>query len=347
MSKHLPVLKSAAVIFLISFLSLSVSSQTTQTIQRIDKITHIAQPTPAPPPESIVLCVVDNRRLTQADVDRLLAKITKQETADEELLERRRLVYTQNIVTEWLERNILSAEAEREGIAVSAEEINQQEAALKQAARVEFDVENALQKIGANKDEYRRQLSDAILGEKLVRKKIGELVTEEELRALYNRNPASYVRPPRVRAVHVFCPLTGKETSAEKKERREFMENVRKGARKGGDFRVLAAQADPSWRVIGGDMGWMPEDNRLPKPINKLLFKLKVGAISDVEETEYGYYIIRVEEKQSMTGRNFEEARQFVMDSLFDVVREKVLEDARKNHRVLINISGIPPEKLQ
>ena len=347
MSKHLPVLKSAAVIFLISFLSLSVSSQTTQTIQRIDKITHIAQPTPAPPPESIVLCIVDNRRLTQADVDRLLAKITKQETADEELLERRRLVYTQNIVTEWLERNILSAEAEREGIAVSAEEINQQEAALKQAARVEFDVENALQKIGANKDEYRRQLSDAILGEKLVRKKIGELVTEEELRALYNRNPASYVRPPRVRAVHVFCPLTGKETSAEKKERREFMENVRKGARKGGDFRVLAAQADPSWRVIGGDMGWMPEDNRLPKPINKLLFKLKVGAISDVEETEYGYYIIRVEEKQSMTGRNFEEARQFVMDSLFDVVREKVLEDARKNHRVLINISGIPPEKLQ
>jgi len=347
MSKHLPVLKSAAVIFLISFLSLSVSSQTTQTIQRIDKITHIAQPTPAPPPESIVLCIVDNRRLTQADVDRLLAKITKQETADEELLERRRLVYTQNIVTEWLERNILSAEAEREGIAVSAEEINQQEAALKQAARVEFDVENALQKIGANKDEYRRQLRDAILGEKLVRKKIGELVTEEELRALYNRNPASYVRPPRVRAVHVFCPLTGKESSAEKKERREFMENVRKGARKGGDFRVLAAQADPSWRVIGGDMGWMPEDNRLPKPINKLLFKLKVGAISDVEETEYGYYIIRVEEKQSMTGRNFEEARQFVMDSLFDVVREKVLEDARKNHRVLINISGIPPEKLQ
>ena len=347
MSKHLPVLKSAAVIFLISFLSLSVSSQTTQTIQRIDKITHIAQPTPAPPPESIVLCIVDNRRLTHADVDRLLAKITKQETADEELLERRRLVYTQNIVTEWLERNILSAEAEREGIAVSAEEINQQEAALKQAARVEFDVENALQKIGANKDEYRRQLRDAILGEKLVRKKIGELVTEEELRALYNRNPASYVRPPRVRAVHVFCPLTGKESSAEKKERREFMENVRKGARKGGDFRVLAAQADPSWRVIGGDMGWMPEDNRLPKPINKLLFKLKVGAISDVEETEYGYYIIRVEEKQSMTGRNFEEARQFVMDSLFDVVREKVLEDARKNHRILINISGIPPEKLQ
>lgn len=347
MSKHLPVLKSAAVIFLISFLSLSVSSQTTQTIQRIDKITHIAQPTPAPPPESIVLCIVDNRRLIQADVDRLLAKITKQETADEELLERRRLVYTQNIVTEWLERNILSAEAEREGIAVSAEEINQQEAALKQAARVEFDVENALQKIGANKDEYRRQLRDAILGEKLVRKKIGELVTEEELRALYNRNPASYVRPPRVRAVHVFCPLTGKESSAEKKERREFMENVRKGARKGGDFRVLAAQADPSWRVIGGDMGWMPEDNRLPKPINKLLFKLKVGAISDVEETEYGYYIIRVEEKQSMTGRNFEEARQFVMDSLFDVVREKVLEDARKNHRILINISGIPPEKLQ
>ena len=172
-------------------------------------------------------------------------------------------------------------------------------------------------------------------------------MTEEELRALYNRNPASYVRPPRVRAVHVFCPLTGKESSAEKKERREFMENVRKGARKGGDFRVLAAQADPSWRVIGGDMGWMPEDNRLPKPINKLLFKLKVGAISDVEETEYGYYIIRVEEKQSMTGRNFEEARQFVMDSLFDVVREKVLEDARKNHRILINISGIPPEKLQ
>lgn len=293
-----------------------------------------------------MLCVVDNRRLTQADVDVLLAKIIRQETADEELMERQRLVYTQNIVTEWMERNLLAAEAEREGVRVSEEEVNQQEAALKQAANVAFDVENALQKIGASRDEYRSQLRDALMGEKLVRKKLGELVSEQELRAIYDKNPASYVRPPRARASHVFCPLTGNETPAEKKERREFMENVKKEVRKGGDFRVFAAQADPAWKVISGDMGWLPEDNRLPKPINKLLFKLKIGVISDVEETEYGFYIIRVEEKLPMAGRNFEEAREFILDSLFERVREKVLEDARKSHRILINISGIPPEKL-
>jgi len=305
-------------------------------------------PTPTLPsdPDKIVLCVVDNRRLTQATVNRILATMLRGRNDALEHAERQRLVYTQNIMQEWLDRNLLAAEAEKEGITVSDEEIKQQEQALKEAAQVNFNVEDALRQIGETKEEYYKQLRDALMGEKLVKRRIITYYPEASLRAIFEKDPVAFQRPPRVRASHVFCPLTGEETSEEKKVRRRFMEKARKEARKGRDLRQVAEEADPALGALGGDLGWLYPTNRLPQPINSLVFKLNKGDVSDVEETRYGYYVIRLEEKQPLQGRTYEEAREAVMDTVFDEVRQKVLDAARSGHKVIINISGIPPDKL-
>ena len=305
-------------------------------------------PTPPPDPEKVILCVVDNRRLTRAQVERILSRMLKDKNGSPEFIERLRLVYTQNIIKEWLERNLLAAEAEREGISVTNEEVAKQEQALKQTARINVDINSTLTKIGESKEEYLRQMRDAIMGEKLIKHHISTYYTEDTLRAIYEKTPADFQRPPRVRVSHVFCPKTGNETSAEKKARRAFMEMAKKEARMGADLSKVAESADPSFNAIGGDMGWFYPDNHLPRPINELVFKLrKVGAVSDVEETEYGYYVIRLEEKQPLMGKTYEEAREVVMDTVFEEVRQKVLDSSMKNHKVFINIIGVPADRLK
>ncbi|HPB31162.1 MAG TPA: peptidylprolyl isomerase [Candidatus Sumerlaeota bacterium] len=301
---------------------------------------------PRPDPKTVFLCVVDHRRLTQADVNNILDRLMAGKRGTPEQIEQQRLVYTQNIMTEWIERNVLAAEAENEAITVTDAEIDEQEGALKDAADVDFDINKALEKIGFTREEYRRQLRDAILGEKLVKKRIPSFYSEADLRKIYDSNPKAYQLPPRVRASHIFCPIFGDETPDKKTAKKKFMDDARKKAAKTPDLKTIARDADPLLSIVGGDLGWLTATNRLPRPVNELVFKLKPGKISDVIETDYGLYLIRIEEKQPLKGRTYEEAREAVMDDVFEEVRRKVLDAAMKTHRILINISGIPPHRL-
>ena len=303
-------------------------------------------PTPEPEPSSIILAKVNNRILTKAEVNRILEKMLENEKGGEEHLERIRFVYKQNILQEWVERALLAEEAEREGLTVSDKELKEQEDALKKAADVKFDINGALDMIGATKDEYRKELRDALLGEKLVRRRISAYYSEKALREIYNQNKKAFIRPPRVRADHVFCLLTFNESDEEKDRKYDFMKDARKEAKRGKDLKKAASKADPKWKCVGGDLGWLYPTNRLPEPLNSLVFKLDVGDVSKIIETSHGFYILRINEKQPQHGNNYNEARQAVKDAVFEQVREKVLDIARRGHEVIINISGIPADKL-
>jgi len=309
-------------------------------------ITPVPIPSPGPSPEDIILCVVDDRRLTQAMVDKMLDQLHRKIRDDPQNLERIKLVYTRNIMQEWLERNLLAKEAEKQGIQVTEDEIEKQEQLLKKASKVKISIDDALRNLEISRQEYTGQIRNALLGEKLVENRLNQLYTEDDMKRIYLENPQSFQRPPRVRASHVFCPLKGNETPEQKELREDFMKKARKEAKKGKDLREVAASSGPSINAIGGDLGWLYRTNRLPPPINALVFQVKVGKTSKVVETEYGYYVIRVEEKQPLFGTTFKEAREVVREALFEQLRKKVLEQARKKHRIIINISGIPEDKL-
>jgi parvulin-like peptidyl-prolyl isomerase len=303
-------------------------------------------PTPPPDPDNLVLCLIDDRRLTQAMVDKMLEKLLADKKGTDEHLAKLRFVYTQNIMTEWLERNLLAAEAEKEGIKVTDEELTQQEEDLKKAARVTFEIDNALSKLGQSKDEYHRQLKDALLGEKLIRRRMQAFYSDQDLRKMYSSSPENFQRAPRVRAAHILYPFKGNESSNDKKSLKNWMEEARKKMKNGIDPMEIVKQEDSSLGIIGGDLGWLYANNLMPEPLNSLVFKLKVGEVSDVVETQYGFYIIRAEEKQPLYGRTYEEAREAVLDSVFEEVRQKVLLGAKQSHKIRINMGGIPKDKM-
>ena len=62
----------------------------------------------------------------------------------------------------------------------------------------------------------------------------------------------------------------------------------------GADFNTLAAQYDPNAR---GDLGWFPKGYLLDPNVEQAAFSLQVGQISGVIQTNVGYDIIKVLER--------------------------------------------------
>lgn len=78
----------------------------------------------------------------------------------------------------------------------------------------------------------------------------------------------------------------------------------------GKDFAKLAKEfsSDPS-REKGGDMGFIHK-GRLEPYVEDIAYSLKVGEISDVLQTIYGYHIIKLEEKTAAKYTIFKDKRK-------------------------------------
>lgn len=86
---------------------------------------------------------------------------------------------------------------------------------------------------------------------------------------------------------------------------RDQAEEILKRARAGEDFAKLAEEysTDPGSKVKGGDLGWFGH-GQMVKPFEEAAFALQPGQISDVVESDFGYHIIKVEERGMKPGRD-------------------------------------------
>ncbi len=83
----------------------------------------------------------------------------------------------------------------------------------------------------------------------------------------------------------------------------------------GIDFATIALEEDP---LTGGELGWFPQGYLLQPELNDIVFTLNPGEYSQVIETQIGYHIIQVIERDAQHALT-SETRQFL--------QHKALED--------------------
>jgi peptidyl-prolyl cis-trans isomerase C len=134
-------------------------------------------------------------------------------------------------------------------------------------------------------------------------------VTEEELRDHYAAFEADFSRPEQVRAAQIV--VKGLD------EARRLQTQLKAGKKFADLARRYSLSADAK---VGGDLGFFPP-GQMPPAFDEVVFKLPVGQVSDVVETEYGYHLFRVLERKGPRKLDFTEVR--------DEVEAKLLERKR------------------
>lgn len=124
---------------------------------------------------------------------------------------------------------------------------------------------------------------------------------------------SKYKVPAGVKASHILLKI-GKAGEGEIKE---TLEGVRQRLLKGEDFNKLAAllSDDGTAKSNSGDLGYFPK-GKMVKEFEEVAFGLKVGEISPVFKTKFGYHIIKVSEIVPSKYLSFDEVRPAIVSEL-------------------------------
>ena len=147
------------------------------------------------------------------------------------------------------------------------------------------------------RDDARAQLSV----EKLVEDEIGTkiAVKPEDVSDFYKNNQDKFQQGPRVRASHILIQVAPNADAAAKQQAKTKAEKILKDLKAGKDFAAAAKEnsQDPGSAPSGGDLGFFEQGQMVPQ-FEQAAFALKPGQMSELVETQFGYHIIKVAEKQ-------------------------------------------------
>lgn len=130
--------------------------------------------------------------------------------------------------------------------------------------------------------------------EKVGRPIVLEQKLQESIKTQQNFYDNKYAEPE-ARARHILFVV--KDKTEEAKAKREA-EAVLARIKKGEDFATLAKEfGSDSTKDEGGDLGWFTKDMMVPE-FSDAVFKLEPGQVGDLVQTEYGFHIVKLEEKR-------------------------------------------------
>src|SRR4030095_11805002 len=119
-------------------------------------------------------------------------------------------------------------------------------------------------------------------------------VNDKEIEEYYKANLDSKFRKPKeVKVRYISMRVTPDADANQKKAARERAERIVKEARSGKDFAELAKrESDDPTAAKGGDAGWIVQGQASPE-IEKIVFGLAKGGVSDVVESPVGFQIFK------------------------------------------------------
>lgn len=152
--------------------------------------------------------------------------------------------------------------------------------------------------------------------------------TEDNVKRYYEDHKKELMAPEMVRAPHILIKVTRTASEEERTKARKQAEDLLKRLKAGEDFAKLAAEysEDPGSKKKGGDLGFFPRGMMAPE-FETAAFSLEPGAMSDVVETDFGYHIIKVEEKKPASVQPYQDVKEGLKKRATIELKRKAVDD--------------------
>jgi peptidyl-prolyl cis-trans isomerase C len=160
--------------------------------------------------------------------------------------------------------------------------------------------------------EFKRKLDFArkkLLMEGLLTSAGKEALTDETMHKVYDEALKQIAEEKEVHARHIlFRAPAGDEKAS--KEAEDKVKAVIVRLKNGEDFAKVATEVteDPSGKANGGDLGYFSKEQMVPE-FSEAAFKLDNGKISDPVKTQFGWHVIKVEDKRVKQPPKFEDVK--------------------------------------
>src|SRR5215213_4624928 len=178
----------------------------------------------------------------------------------------------------------------------------------------------------ADAPEFARKLAyfrDKLLLDEYLEREVKKAATPEAARKLYEETVKAMKPEQEVRARHILV-----ETEDEAKK-------IAARVKGGEDFAKVAGEVskDPGSKTDGGDLGFFTKD-RMVEPFAEAAFKLEPGQISDPVKSQFGWHVIKLEEKRTKPVPSFDEMKEQVESYLARKTQQDMILALRQKAKI-------------
>jgi parvulin-like peptidyl-prolyl isomerase len=274
-----------------------------------------------------VVAVVNQEIITLSEVEKWVNPL-EEEIVTEDRLEKREQVKTLRlqVLEKLIEEKLIDQEVKKSGIKVSSKEI---EATLEEVKRrnavTQEELEKALAAEGLTLETYKKQIEKNLLRQKLIHwsVKVETNVGEKELMEFYHKNISRYRRNETYRPAHILFLVPKEATPGEIREIRKKCQKILGKIKEGEDFGEMALlYSEDASSKNRGDLGYFRKGELLPA-FEKEALRLKVGEVSGIVRTEYGFHIIKLLDRKGGDPIPFTEVKEKVKTDYYEVEMEK------------------------
>jgi peptidyl-prolyl cis-trans isomerase C len=160
-------------------------------------------------------------------------------------------------------------------------------------------------------------------------KTVRDAVTDVEAKKFYDDQVKAIKPQEEVSARHILV------------EKKELADEIAGKLKAGGDFAALAKEhsKDPGSKENGGDLGFFGKGMMVP-PFEEAAFKLAKGETSAPVQSQFGFHIIRVDDKRTKQAPPFEAIKERLISTLVNQKAQAVSAEMRGK----ANIEIVDPE---
>ncbi len=291
--------------------------------------------------------VVNGSVITQAELDREVNLVRQRFANMGKPMGEVQLLTIKNQVLEGLiSRELLYQESQKKGVKVTKEKLETEYERLKNRFPSEEEFKNRLSSLKISEADVKTQIERGMVIQEFIDEEIGGkvVVPEKDVKAYYDTHPDSFKQPEQVRASHILIKVDPQADEAQKAAARKKLEEIRRRLLKGEDFVALAREfSEGPTSVKGGDLDYFGR-GQMVKPFEDAAFALKIGELSEVVETRFGYHLIKVTAKRPETIVAYVDIKERLQKYLKDQkVQEEVtvyIEDLKTKAKVERFLTG-------